>query len=171
MADKVAALQTDRSSTTLQLTHGGIEERIKEVFDLISRRAYELFDKNGRTLGRDREDWLKAEAELLHPVHVEVSEADGSLKVQAEVPGFSDKEVEVTVEPWRVVIAGERKSSREEKHGKTIYNETCAGQVLRVINLPAEINAAKATATLKNGVVEVYLPKAEALALSAKNAA
>lgn len=171
MIDKITTLQSDRNCAVLIPTTDGIEERIKKVFDSISRRAYELFDKKGRVSGCDRDDWFKAEAELLHPVHVGIAEADGSLEVQVEVPGFSDKEVQVSVEPRRLVIAGERESTREEKHKKAIYSETCASQVMRVIDLPVEIDATKATASLKNGVLEIRLPKTETVAPAAKTAA
>lgn len=63
------------------------------------------------------------------------------------------------MEPRRLVISGMRETKKEEKKGKTVYSENCADQVMRVIELPAEVQAEKATATLKDGIVELNLPK------------
>ena len=159
MTDKGTAVQLAKEPTTLRLTFDGMADRVKEVFDSISRRAYDLFDRNGRVDGRDIENWFTAESELLHPVKVQLAESEEALEIKAEVPGFSEKTLEISVEPTRVVISGNRESTREEKKGKTVYSEIRSNQIMRVIALPAEVNAEKATATLKNGTLELSLPK------------
>jgi HSP20 family molecular chaperone IbpA len=95
-------------------------ETIDRTFDNIARRAFEIFERNGRNFGRDAEDWFKAESELLHPVHVTVTESGDTLEVKAEAPGFREKELEISVEPRRLTIAGKRESTKEEKKGKVI---------------------------------------------------
>lgn len=135
-------------------------DRMNEVFNDISKRAFEIFDGSGRVFGRQLDDWLKAEREFLHPVHVQLTESGESLEVQAEVPGFSEKELEISVQPSRVTISGKRETSKEEKKGKNLYSETGRDQILRVIDLPVEIETDKVTATLKNGVLELTMPKA-----------
>jgi HSP20 family protein len=80
--------------------------------------------------------------------------------MRAEVPGFNDKELEISVEPRRVTISGKRETNKEEKKGKTFYSETGCDQILRVVDLPVAIETDKVTATLKNGVLEVAMPKA-----------
>jgi HSP20 family protein len=135
-------------------------KRVQELQDLIARRAFELFDWNGKTLGHDLEDWFKAESELLHPVHVNVSESGGNVIVTAEVPGFTAKDLDVALEPRRVTITGKRETKEERKNEKTIYTEIRSDQVLRVIDLPAGVDTDKAAATLKDGVLELRMPKA-----------
>ena len=83
-------------------------DTVDKTFDNIARRAFEIFESNGRTLGRDLEDWFQAEGELLHPVHVTLTESGDTIEVKAEVPGFSEKELEISVEPRRLTIAGRR---------------------------------------------------------------
>ena len=46
-----------------------------------------------------------------------------------------------------------------QKEGKTTYQQQTSDQLLRVIDLPSEIDSAKATATLKGGVLQIKLPK------------
>jgi HSP20 family protein len=135
-------------------------DRVNEVFNDISQRAFEIFEGNGRLFGRELDDWLKAERELLHPVHIQLSESGESLEVRAEVPGFSEKELEINAEPRRVTISGKRETSKEEKKGKTLYSETGSDQILRIVDLPVEVDADKVSATLKNGVLDLTIPKA-----------
>jgi HSP20 family protein len=135
-------------------------DRIQQTYDSIARRAFEIFDNNGRWLGHELEDWLRAESELLHPVHLEMKESDDSLTVRAEVPGFNTKELEINVEPNRLTIAGKHEAQEDRKKAKTIYSERCAKEILRVIYLPAEVDSSKASATLKDGILNIELPKA-----------
>lgn len=107
----------------------------------------------------DLENWFRAESELLHPVFVNIAESDNSLEIKAEVPGFTDKELEIGVEPHRLTIAGKRETKKEEKRGKTVYAESCSDQIFRAVDLPVEVEAEKATAILKHGVLEITLPK------------
>jgi HSP20 family protein len=137
-----------------------LAEHVNAIFDAISRRAYEIFAGNGFTPGRELEDWFQAERELLHPVHIQVNETEDALEVKAEVPGFNEKELEVSVEPQRLVISGKRETKKEESKGKTVYSETCLDQILRVVDLPAEVETGKVEANLKNGILELQLPKA-----------
>ena len=131
-----------------------------EIYDSIARRAFELFERNGRWFGRDLDDWFRAEAEILHPLHLELKETDGDFTVRAEVPGFTDKDLEINLEPRSLKIAGKRETKEEEKKGKMIRSELCADQILRTIDLPADVDTSKANANLKNGVLTIDLPKA-----------
>jgi HSP20 family protein len=139
---------------------GDVFNRIEQIYDSIARRAFEIFDSNGRWFGHDLEDWFRAESELLHPVHLELAESDDNLTVRAEVPGFTTKEIDINVEPRRLTIAGKHEAHEEGKKGKTIYSERCATEILRVINLPAEVDGSKVSAVLKDGVLNIELPKA-----------
>ncbi|PYU54587.1 MAG: hypothetical protein DMG56_26735 [Acidobacteria bacterium] len=142
-----------------QSATGDVFDRL-QLYGEIARRAFEIFDNNGRWLGNDLEDWFRAESELLHPVHLEIAESDVNLTVQVEVPGFSTKELEINVEPRRLTIAGKHEAQEESKKGKTIYSERCAKEILRVIDLPAEVDSSKVSAILKDGILKMELPKA-----------
>jgi HSP20 family protein len=158
---EATAIERARERMPLKLvSFDDLFERINKTQESIARRAFELFESNGKLFGRDLDDWFKAESELLHPSHVEVTESDAALAVRAEVPGFEAKELEVSVEPRRLTISGKRETKEERKTQKTIYAERCADQILRVIDLPAEVDTAKVTATLKDGILELGMPKA-----------
>jgi len=149
------------SPTTLKLVPPeDVIARFQKISNEISKRAFEIFEGNGNIFGHDLEHWFQAERELLHPVHVEVTEKDGIVTVSAEVPGFSEKEIQVNIERRRLTITGKRESEEERKEKNTIYTERCSNQILRVIDLPVEVDTAKASAILKNGILELKVPKA-----------
>ena len=135
-------------------------DRMQQIFDSIEKRAFEIFDRSGRGTGREMSDWLQAEAELLHPLHLEITEKDQALNVRAEVPGFTANELDIRVEPQRITISGKHETKEETKKGKTIYSERCAQEIFRSVELPAEIDNSKVSATLKDGVLNIELPKA-----------
>jgi HSP20 family protein len=136
-------------------------DRLVQTYDSIARRAFEIFDNNGRWFGRELDDWLRAESEILHPVHLEIAETDKALTVRAEVPGFTANELDIAVEPRRLTIAGKHESKDETKKGKTIYSERCAKEIMRSFDLPVDVDSSKVTAMLKDGVLNIELPKAE----------
>jgi HSP20 family protein len=134
---------------------------ITDIYNSIARRAFEIFESNGSVDGNDMENWLQAESELLHPVHINVSDDGNSINVRAEVPGFTTEDLEVSVEPECLTITGKRERKEEqEKEGKQVYIECSADEILRVIPLPTAVDTDKATATLRDGVLELNLPKA-----------
>jgi HSP20 family protein len=143
-----------------QSATGDIFDRFQQTHDSIARRAFEIFNNDGSWSGHELEDWLRAESELLHPIRMEMAEFEDNLTVRAEVPGFSTKELDINVEPHKLTIAGRHQAQEENKKGKTIYSEPCGKEILRVVDLPAEVDSSKVSATLKDGVLNIELPKA-----------
>lgn len=162
MAEKEGvAVQVAREPTTVKpFKVESLAAHVNAMFDAIARRAYEIFEGNGHIPGHELEDWFQAERELLHPTHVQVNQTENALEVQVEVPGFNGKELEVSVEPRRLLISGRRETKSEEKKGTTIYSEACSDQIMRIVELPVEVNTEEVVATLKNGILELELPKA-----------
>jgi HSP20 family protein len=161
MAEKSTAVQVAPEPTSLKLVEPQtLLERINRIRQDLARRAFEIFESDGGFLGHELDHWFKAEAELLHPAHISITESEGALNIQAEVPGFNANELQVSVEPRRLTISGRKETSKEEKKkGKTIYKEQCSSELLRIVDLPAEVDATKVTATLKNGILEFSIPK------------
>jgi HSP20 family protein len=153
------AMQPVKGSVPVRQGSRDLLERFDSVYDSIARRAFELFESNGQWRGHELDDWLRAEAELLHPVRLEIAESDSDLMVRAELPGFTAKDLDIKIEPRRLSIAGSRET-KEDKNGRMIHSEWCGDQVLRVVDLPMDVDAAKANAILKDGILTIDLPKA-----------
>ena len=162
MAEQATVLQTRKEavSSPLKLTPAtDLFKQVEDLYNSITRRAFEIFENKGRMFGHDLEDWFKAESELLHPIHIDVSESGDSITVRAEVPGFKADDLKLSAEGNRLTITGKRETREERKDEKTVYKERCSDQILRMIDLPAEIDAGKTVATLKDGLLELKAPK------------
>jgi HSP20 family protein len=162
MAAATTAVQRAKEQTLAQqkTTSESLLDQMDSMFDNIARRAFELFEANGRMFGQDLEHWFTAEKELFRPVYTELTESDESLEIKAEVPGFNERELEISVQPRRVVITGKHESTnKEQKKDKIVRSETYSDQILRIVDLPVEVETDKVTATLKNGVLVLAMPK------------
>lgn len=139
-----------------------LDRTIREIHEQISRRAYDFFERRGYAHGSHFNDWLDAESELFNAVPVSIMEQDDGIVLHAEVPGFNPQELEVKVEPERVLIQGKSdRESRQQREGKVIYSESQTSGIFRVVDLPVEVDPERASAQLKDGILQLYLPKAE----------
>jgi HSP20 family protein len=134
-------------------------EHTQDAYNLIARRAFEIFESRGHVHGNDREDWFLAESELLTPVKFHLSVSGDQLTARAEVPGFSMEEIKVSVEPRRLSISGKTGPSENQHHGKHSHSVKHPQLMFRVIDLPAEVDLSKARATFSDGTLDVVMPK------------
>jgi len=138
-----------------------IIEDFDALSNAIAQRAFGFFQQRGGGNGLDRDDWLRAESELLKPVPIEMSETKDSYTIHAEVPGFDAKDLTIQAEPNCICIHGKKEQKKEEKTGKEVtYSEVTANELYRRIDMPSSINSDKVSAHLVNGVLELTLPKA-----------
>jgi HSP20 family protein len=163
MSEKsTAAVQTAPSRPPVKAgSSESISERIERLYEAISRRAYEFFERGGRVHGNDVSHWMEAEKEFLQPVTVKMEQTEGEIILRAEVPGFVSSELEVSVEPRRVTISGKHESRNETTEGGAQYVDQRSEEIFRSLELPSEVNAIKVSATLKDGVLNIVLPKVQ----------
>jgi HSP20 family protein len=89
-------------------------------------------------------------------VPVAVWEDEGHYHVEAELPGMTDQDIEISVLDGRLYLRGERKPDE----GRTyLYNGRSYGRFERVITLPEAVANDDVTADLKEGVLTLTLPK------------
>lgn len=138
-------------------------ERVEELTKSVAKRAYEFFEARGRAIGNEVEDWFRAESELLRRIPVTMKETENLITVQAEVPGFKASEINISAEPRQLMIEGSSEQAIEEKSKeepeKVVFSERHVNRFCRTFSLPAEVDPAKVAATLKDGVLEITLPK------------
>jgi HSP20 family protein len=157
-----AAVQTAPSRPSVKAGKSeSLTERTNRLNEAISRLAFELFERDGRADGHDVRHWVEAEKEFLHPVRINVEETEADILVRAEVPGFTAGDLEVSAEPRRVTIAGKRESKKGNNEGEAVYTEERSDEIFRSFELPSEVNTIKVSATLKDGILEIQLPKVE----------
>jgi HSP20 family protein len=131
----------------------------QEINNLIARRAYELYQYRGFAHGHDGEDWLHAVSEILLNVPADITETETQLTIRADVPGFSEKDLEVRVAPRSVCITGKRQEVSEQAEEHSIYSERRSNRIFRVLNLPSEVDPDNVDATVSDGILEVKLLK------------
>ncbi len=136
-----------------------VERTLREVRNSVERRAYELAQFRNFYPGGDLEDWFRAESELVRFVPVEIIDEENDLKIIADTPGFDAHEIEIHVEPRRLLIRGQTEQDKHRVNGEIAYSERQGRQIFRVVNLPTQVDADQARASLSGGVLELTLPK------------
>jgi len=89
---------------------------------------------------------------------VEVFEREGTFVVRADLPGLTKDDVRVEVTDNTLLLEGERRSEHDDQQGGVVHSERHYGMFRRQIPLPDGVNAEQATATFKDGVLEVTMP-------------
>jgi HSP20 family protein len=88
--------------------------------------------------------------------NIEVSDTDKEIKVPAELPGLDEKDVELELANGVLAIKGEKKTETEDKD--RLFSERYYGRFER--RIPVEdIDEEKVSASFRNGVLTVTLPK------------
>jgi HSP20 family protein len=90
---------------------------------------------------------------------VDINETEKEVVVTAELPGVSDKDIELTLVGDILTIRGNKKTEHEEKIGDSYYVERRFGSFTRSLRLPFDVSDEKVDAKFKNGVLTIHLPK------------
>jgi HSP20 family protein len=134
-------------------------EEIAKRLEAVRERAFDLFEKRGRELGHDREDWLAAERELFDWPAAEFAEKDGAYEIHVTLPGFEAKDVEVSATPTEVVVHASMEERKKTQKGRVLWTEFGSNEVYRHFGVPNPINVDKMTANLENGLLRITAPE------------
>lgn len=153
------ALETKTTEKPIFVEAEKLINRMEEMTKNIAQRAYEFFEERGRRFGYELDDWFRAESELMRRVPTTMTETDEAFAFQAEVPGFKANEIKISAEPRQLMIEGDSEQTTEEKSEKVVFSERRTNRFCRSFSLSAEIDPSKVSANLKDGVLEIILPK------------
>jgi HSP20 family protein len=90
---------------------------------------------------------------------VDIVETKDAMTLKAEVPGVEPKDLQVTVEGGLVTLRGEKRQITEQKEERFYRSERHYGNFARSLRLPGNVDASKVSASFKNGVLTVVMPK------------
>lgn len=93
--------------------------------------------------------------------NIDVVDRDADILVRAEVPGVDKKDLSISLTDNLLTIKGETKSEKKEEKGDYHRREISSSAFARTFTLPGTVDSGKAVASLKDGVLEIILPKAE----------
>jgi HSP20 family protein len=89
----------------------------------------------------------------------DLSETKDTLIVKAEVPGMNPKDIDISLLDNTLTIKGEKKQQMDEKSENYHYIGRSYGSFTRAISLPREVQGDKVTASYKDGILKIVLPK------------
>ncbi len=102
--------------------------------------------------------WSRQTSWAVNPA-VDISETDGEFEISAELPGMTEKNIDVKLSNGNLVIKGEKSEEKEEDQKDYHLSERRYGSFVRSFAVPEGVDADKIEATFTNGVLKIKLPK------------
>ena len=90
---------------------------------------------------------------------IDVYNTPNALVIESAIAGVNPDDIDISISPDSVSIKGKREKEEKVKTENYIHQECYWGRFSRTIILPEEIDADKAQANIKNGVLKITLPK------------
>jgi len=122
------------------------------VFDDMDSMIHSLFNTDWNFPARNTQDWSPA---------VDVKETDKLFVISADIPGLTKKDVKVSVANGKLTVSGERAFQTDQESDNYHYRERRFGTFDRSFNLPENVDEEKISASFKNGILNVTIPKHE----------
>ena len=141
-------------SLAIRKTFSVLDE-VNDIQERITQRAYEIFERNGAVFGRELDNWLEAEEELLWKPSIELCEKDGELLLEAALSGVDPNDVEIEVTPEDIILKAETQHQHQEEKGTVHICEFKTGMMFRSIHLPTKINPDRVKAEFNNGLLRL----------------
>lgn len=98
--------------------------------------------------------------EVLAP-SVDIYEDKDNIYVESDLPGFEQKDINISLKGNTLTISAQRDEKREEKKKDYYHCERFQGKFYRELDLPTTVETDKIKANYKNGVLKITLPKKE----------
>ena len=133
---------------------------IEKNFRDLERRLEEAFSDGWRFPSRwEAPDWSRfSKLKYLTP-RVDIVDRDDDILVRADVPGVKKENLDVTLTDNTITIKGNTSEVKKEEKGDYFRSETLKGSFSRTMYLPSDVDGSKAESAIKDGVLEVVVPK------------
>jgi HSP20 family protein len=131
----------------------GIEIPVEEKKEVKEKKVEKIREKEEKSL-EEKEKWPEPEGELA----VDMYQTESELVIQSPIAGIKTEDLNLYLEGGILFIEGERKKPTEEK-GEYFLQECFWGKFSRKIVLPVEVNPEKISASFKDGVLTIRIPK------------
>lgn len=106
---------------------------------------------------------LEESLHSLRQPQMDVIDRDKDILIRLEIPGVEKKNLEVSVTNSTLVIQGAVTREFKEQKKDYVRSEIAHGDFSRTLSIPAGVDASKISASLKDGMLEVLLPKEESI--------
>jgi HSP20 family molecular chaperone IbpA len=131
----------------------------EDIQERIRQRAYEISVSRGHA-GREMEDWLVAESEIISVPPVELAENEDAFLLRAALPGIEPEDIEVVTAPEQVLI---KSTSRQESEPALVHiREFNGAPAFRCLRFPETVNPKSLKVKSENGLLTITAVKASA---------
>jgi len=124
-----------------------LRDEIDQVFDRMFQSPWDLTRETQFMAG-----WSPA---------IDLYEDKDNLVFKAELPGMKKEDIDISLQEGLLTVSGERKEEKKQESSETYRSERYVGRFQRTFSLPTAVDESKITATYKDGVLTVTLPKSE----------
>jgi len=135
----------------------GIKDEEEQDIKAIHRDNFDSKDPKEES-PEDNKDWLEENYE--GQLSVDVYATENEIVVRSTIAGVKPENIDISINNDMLTIRGERVEEHEENVEDHYYQECYWGGFSRSIILPVEVDGGKVSASLKNGVLTVRMPKA-----------
>ena len=136
----------------------GTREDAPFAFHPLHKEMDRLFDDFRKMIPRFATDEVVDSQGLITP-KLDVSETEDALKIDVELPGVEEKDIDLTVTGQSLVLSGEKSTTREEEQEGRKLVERSFGRYLRTLPLGFDINPDLVDAQFNNGVLAITVKK------------
>jgi hypothetical protein len=133
------------------------------ITDIVTRRAFQISEARGFTPGHELEVWKRAESEIVSPLFGGWTAATGGIVVTATASLYKEGAIEICVEPRRLAVFGTQRASTGQKMLAEDRYNTQEKEIVRILDLPVEVDPSGATARFDHCMLEISLPKVRSI--------
>jgi HSP20 family protein len=127
----------------LTRVHGALDEMLQNFYNTFERPTFPLEEFENLTLSPS----------------IDIVDEENRFKLEAEMPGLCEKDIDISITNGTLHIKGEKKTSTQDKDKNYLVREIHYGSFERNILLPENVDTTQVKATFKKGMLWVEIPK------------
>jgi len=135
-----------------------ISEETEQLQGRIRDRAYQLSQERGHA-GREVDDWLTAESEMISVPPAELIERDGMFEVKFAIGSIDPQDVRVMTSPERVLVRCEARHECESETGTVHLCDFKSLTVFRSVPFPERIDVNSVDLAVEDGLLRITAVK------------
>jgi HSP20 family protein len=144
-------------------SNDAIAAETDEIHGRIRERAYQLSQQRGSS-GREMDDWLSAESDVISVPAMDMIEKAGAFQVQIAAPGIYLEDVQVMATPDQMLIKCVRRHSHEDGAAILHICDFKSATLFRSFRFPEPVDLRRLKIGLADGILHVTALKAVAAA-------
>ena len=139
-----------------------IEETIERTFNKFMNRGWFRSTREERNAWREMfEPLSQFDGFSMRWPKIDVVDQENEVLVRAELPGVNKQDLDISLSENMLTVKGQTRQEKKVERDNYFRAEISQGSFLRSVYLPVEVDSDRASAELKDGILEIRLPKVE----------